>query len=295
MEIRELKYFLAIAREQSISKAADFLYITQPSLSRQMQNLEREIGKKLFIRGNKKITLTETGMLLRKRAEELLDLYEKTECEISATHDTVSGEVFIGCGESYAIETVAKIAKDMHDKHSGIRFNFFSGDTSDVMEKLDKGLIDFGILVEPADLSKYEYIRLHQKDTWGVLMRKDSPLAQLDYIKPEDLYDVPLIRSKHTMTKNGIYDWFKRNPNELNIVTTYNLIYNASILVKEGMGYAVSLDKLINTTGDSELTFRPLKPPLETSLAFCWKRYQVFSAAAESFLERMKKEINTNV
>lgn len=291
MEIRELKYFLAIAREQSISKAAEFLYITQPSLSRQMQNLEREIGKKLFIRGNKKITLTETGMLLRKRAEELLDLYEKTECEISATQDTVSGEVFIGGGESYAIETVARVAKDMHDTHSGIRFNFFSGDTADVMEKLDKGLIDFGILVEPADLSKYEYIRLPQKDTWGVLMRKDSPLAKLEYITPEDLYDVPLIRSKHTMTKNGIYDWFKKDPSELNIVTTYNLIYNASILVKEGMGYAVSLDKLINTTGDSELTFRPLNPPIETSLAFCWKRYQVFSVAAENFLERMKKEI----
>lgn len=291
MEIRELKYFLAVAREQSISKAAEFLYITQPSLSRQMQNLEREIGKKLFVRGNKKITLTETGMLLRKRAEELLDLYEKTECEISATPDSITGEVLIGGGESYAIESVAKIAKELHSAHSSVRFNFFSGDTSDVMEKLDKGLIDFGILVEPADLSKYEYIRLPQKDTWGVLMRKDSPLAKLEYITPEDLYDVPLIRSKHTMTKNGIYDWFKKDPSELNIVTTYNLIYNASILVKEGMGYAISLDKLVNTSGDSVLAFRPLKPKLETSLAFCWKRYQMFSSAAYEFLERMKKEI----
>lgn len=291
MELRELKYFLAVAREQNISKAADALFITQPSLSRQMQNLEREIGKRLFIRGSKKIALTETGKLLRKRAEEILDLYEKTEAEISSSDESAGGDVYIGGGESYAVETVAKAAEALRTRYPNIKFHFYSGDTGDVAEKLDKGLVDFGILVEPADLSKYDYLRLPQKDIWGVLMRRDSPLAEKEFVTPEDLYDVPLIRSRHTMTRNEVSDWFKRDFHSLNVSATYNLIYNASLLVKAGMGYAVGLDRLVNTTGDSELTFRPLKPQIETSLAVAWKKYQVFSKAAEKFLSALKSEI----
>lgn len=291
MELRELRYFLAIAREQSISKAAEFLYMTQPSLSRQMQNLEKEIGNKLFIRGNKKITLTETGLLLRKRAEELLALYEKTQAEISAPPESISGDVYIGGGESYAIQTVAQTAKNLLNENPDITFHFFSGDTSDVTEKLDKGLIDFGVLVEPADLSKYNYLRLPYKDTWGVLMRKDSPLANKEFITPEDLHSVPIIRSKQTMKKNLLSDWFKKDTESMNIVATYNLIYNASVLVKEGLGYAFGIDRLINTTGDSELCFRPLNPKIETSLAIVWKKYQVFSKAAECFLKNLQTVI----
>lgn len=291
MELRELRYFLAIAREQSISKAAEFLYITQPSLSRQMQNLENEIGKQLFVRGNKKITLTETGILLRKRAEEILDLYEKTKSELTSSNGNIAGDIYIGGGESYTLSTIAKVAKSLQEEYPDVRFNIFSGDTEDVMDKLDKGLIDFGILVEPADLSRYEYIRLPEKDTWGVLMHKDSALAKKDFITPEDLYEVPIIRSKHTMTRNEIYNWFKKDTTKLNVVATYTLIYNASILAKEGIGYVISLDKLINTSGDSELTFRPLKPKLESSLALAWKRYQAFSKPAELFLERLQQEI----
>lgn len=288
MELRELKYFLAIAREQSISKAAEFLFMTQPSLSRQMQNLEKEIGKQLFVRGNKKITLTETGVLLRKRAEEILDLYEKTQAEISEPSESISGDIYIGGGESYAIQTVAKAAKKLQTENPNIKFHFFSGDTGEVMEKLDKGLIDFGVLVEPADLSKYEYLRLTQKDTWGVLMRKDSPLAEKDFIKPEDLYDVPIIRSRHAIFSKELSSWFRCDAESLNVVATYNLIYNASLLVREGIGYAISLDRLINTDGDSRLCFRRLKPKIETSLAVAWKKYQVFSKAAECFLKNLK-------
>lgn len=291
MELRELKYFLAIAREQSISKAAEFLYITQPSLSRQMQNLEKELGKQLFIRSNKKITLTEAGVLLRKRAEEMLDLYNKTTTELSSPYEEVIGEVFIGGGESYAVETVAIAAKQLHDEYPNIKFNFFSGDTVSIMEKLDKGIIDFGILVEPADLSKYDYFRLPHKDTWGVLMRSDSPLANKEYITPEDLNDLPIIGSRHLASKNAITDWFSKNVNELNIVSTFNLIYNASLLVKAGMGYALGLDKLITTNDDSELCFRPLKPKLETTLAFAWKRYQIFSKPAEMFLQHLRQSV----
>lgn len=291
MEIRELRYFLAIAKEQSVSKAAEYLYIAQPSLSKQMQNLEKEIGAKLFIRGSRKITLTETGLLLKKRAEEILDLYNKTSAELRAPISKVSGDIYIGGGESYAVDTVAKAAKVLQSEHPNIKFHFFSGDTEEIMLRLDKGLIDFGILVEPADLTKYEYLRLPQKDTWGVLMRKDSPLAEKEFITPEDLHDVPLICSKQTMEKRELFEWFKRDTDSLNIVATYNLLYNASVLVKEKLGYAIGLDKIINTTGDSELCFRPLKPKLETTLAVAWKKYQVFSKASELFLNRLKISI----
>lgn len=288
MEIRELRYFLAVAKEQSISKAAEYLFIAQPSLSKQMQNLEKEIGAQLFVRGSRKITLTETGLLLKKRAEEILDLYNKTSAELQAPTLDVSGDIYIGGGESYAVDTVAKAAKALQSEHPDIKFHFFSGDTEEIMLRLDKGLIDFGILVEPADLTRYEYLRLPQKDIWGVLMRKDSPLAEKEYITPEDLHDVPLIRSKHTMEKNELFEWFKKDAGNLNIVATYNLLYNASLLVKEKLGYAIGLDKIINTTGDSELCFRPLKPKLETTLAVAWKKYQVFSKASELFLRHLQ-------
>ncbi len=291
MEIRELRYFLAVAKEQSISKAAEYLFIAQPSLSKQMQNLEKKVGARLFVRGSRKITLTETGLLLKKRAEEILDLYNKTTAELHAPATEVSGDIFIGGGESYAIDTVAKVAKTLQSKHPSIKFHFFSGDTEEIIAKLDKGLIDFGILVEPADLSKYEYLRLPQKDTWGVLMRKDSPLAVKESISPEDLWDKPLIRSRHTMNKNELSEWFKKDTDELNISATYNLLYNASLLVKEGLGYAIGLDKIINTAGDGELCFRPLCPKLETTLSVAWKKYQVFSKPSELFLSYLKNTL----
>jgi len=291
MEIRELKYFLAIARAQSISKAAEILFITQPSLSRQMQNLEKEIGKQLFIRGNKKITLTETGILLRKRAEEILALYEKTQTEILTPSESISGDIFIGGGESYAIETIAKIAKKLQTDNPNVTFHLFSGDANDVTEKLDKGLIDFGILVEPADITKYDYLRLPLKDTWGVLMRKDSPLAEKEFITPDDLHNVPIIRSEQTMKRNALFDWFQKDADSMNVVATYNLLYNASVFVKQGLGYAFGLDRIINTTNDSELTFRPLNPMIETSLVIVWKKYQIFSKPAEKFLELLKENL----
>lgn len=291
MELRELKYFLEIARHNNISRAAETLYVTQPSLSRQMQNLEKEIGKPLFIRGSKKITLTETGVLLRKRAEELMELYEKTSAELSASENGICGEIHVGCGESHALITVAQAAKSLAAEFPNIKLSFFSADTEDVLEKLDKGLIDFGVLVLPANIYKYEHITLPEKDVWGVLMRKDSPLAKKEAVSPEDLYDKPIIRSRHSIANSFMDDWFGTDRQQLNTVATYNLIYNASLLVKAGMGYAIGLDKIINTSDESELTFRPLSPPVETSLAFVWKRNQVFSDAAKKFMEVLKKHI----
>ncbi|MDE7071100.1 MAG: LysR family transcriptional regulator [Clostridia bacterium] len=288
MELRELKYFLAVAREQSISKAAEALFITQPNLSRQMQNLEKEIGQQLFIRGARKITLTQTGQLLRNRAEEIIELYNQTESELNTPITDISGDIYIGGGESYVMGLIAKASREVQIEYPKVRFHLFSGDIIAVSEKLDKGLIDFGIFIEPANLSKYDYIRLPLTDTWGVLMRKDSPLAQKEYVTPEDLWDKPLIRSKHSLCKSIITDWFQKSSDELNIVATYNLLYNASILVEEGIGYAVCLDKIIRTDENSNLCFRPLYPKLISHLDIAWKKYQVFPKCAEVFLKRLQ-------
>ena len=292
MEIRELKYFLAIAREQSISKAAEFLYMTQPSLSRQMQNLEKEIGKPLFIRGNKRITLTEAGVLLRKRAEEMLSLYEKTQAELSAPSENISGEVFIGGGESYSVHTVAQAAYEVQKSYPAICFNFFSGDACDVTEKLDKGLIDFGILVDLPDISKYNSLRLPYADEWGVLTRKDSPLAEKEFITAGDLRDKPVITSQQSLKKGAqIYEWFGGDVEGLHVAGKYNLLYNASLLVKSGMGYALGLNNIINTTGESMLCFKPLFPAVHTNLDIVWKKYAVFSKPAQIFLDKLNEII----
>jgi DNA-binding transcriptional LysR family regulator len=263
--------------------------MTQPPLSRQLKDLEEELGKQLLIRGSKKITLTEDGMLLRKRAEELVDLMEKTKAEITSSCENINGEVYIGGGETDAISVIAQTAKELQDEHHFIRYHIYSGDAGHVTERLDKGLIDFGLLVEPVDVTKYDYIRLPQKDTWGVLMRKDSTLAEKEMICAEDLWDKPLIVSHQIAASSEMSAWMKQDISKLNIVTTYDLIYNASHFVKKGFGYAIALDKLVNTTGESELCFRPLSPTLEAGLCIVWKKYQVFSRASEHFLKRLQK------
>ncbi len=291
MELRELKYFLAVAREQSISKAADALYVTQPNLSRQMQNLEKEIGQQLFIRGTRKITLTEAGQLLRKRAEEIIELYNKTENELNAPITEISGDIHIGGGESYVMGLIAKSAHLVQREYPNVKYHLFSGDSVTVSERLDKGLIDFGIFIEPFDLSKYDYLRLPLTDTWGVLMKQDSPLAAKEYIIPEDLWDKPLIVSRQAHGKNMISEWFKKDMTELNIVATGNLLYNMSLLVEEGVGYAVCLDKIIRTDGNSPLCFKPLYPQLISHLDIAWKKNQVFPKCTEIFLKRLREMI----
>ena len=290
MEIRELKYFLAVAREQNLSRAAEAVFTTQPNLTRQMQKLEKEIGQPLFVRG-RKITLTEAGRLLYRRAEEIIELTDRTHSELSMPSADVFGDVYLGGGESYANSVIAQTAKAVRADYPNIRFHLFSGDTMEVAERLDKGLIDFGIMIEPADLSKYEYARLPLTDTWGVLMRRDCPLAEKQFITPEDLRGLPLIRSKHSIANSLIDEWFGKSSAQLNIVATYNLIYNASLLVEAGIGYAVGLDGLINTS-NSNLRFRPLYPKLETHLDLAWKRYQTFSKPAQIFLQYFKKELS---
>lgn len=291
MDIRVLEYFLAVAREESITKAAKVLSMTQPPLSRQLKELEDELGKQLFIRGNKKVTLTEEGILLRKRAEELIELMEKTKEEIRSSEERIHGTVLIGAGESDAVSFLARTARRLQMSHPDISYHLYSGDATSITEKLDHGLIDFGLLVEPVDISKYEYLRLPVKDTWGVLMRRDSPLAVKDHILAEDLWEKPLLVSHQIYDSSELSSWFQRDIRKLHITAAYELVYNATHFVKSGCGYALSLDKLINTTGESELTFRPLYPALDAGLCFVWKKHQIFSRASRLYLDTLKKDL----
>ena len=295
MDIRVLQYFLAVAREESITRAAETLHMTQPPLSRQLKDLEEEVGKQLLIRGSKKVTLTEDGMLLRKRAEEMIALMEKTKSELSSSDENISGEIYMGSGETEAVSTIAQVAQNLQKEHPLIRYHLYSGDAEHIVDRLDKGLIDFGLLVEPFDISKYDFIRLPVKDTWGVLMRKDSLLAEKESICAEDLWDKPLIISHQTAISDDMIAWLRKDISQLNIVATYDLLYNASRFVKMGFGYAIALDKLINTSGDSNLCFRPLYPVSEAGLCIVWKKYQVFSRAAEKFLRQIQKEFKIDI
>ena len=293
MEIRVLKYFLAVAREGSITGAANSLHLTQPTLTRQLQELERELKQQLLIRGKYRVTLTPEGMILRKRAQEIVDMVEKTEAEFKAISDTLSGDIFIGGGETDSMKYIAEIIKDIQSDFPDIKFHIYSGNAEDVMEKLDKGLLDFGLLIQPIDLSKYDHITLPEKDVWGVILRKDNPLAQKDNIVLDDSAGIPLLASRQMSPKyskdSGFLDWFGDKYDELNITATYNLVYNAAVMVKAGVGCAVTLDKLADTSDQSELCFRPLKPRLESGLDIVWKKYQVFSPAAKLFLEKLQE------
>lgn len=296
MEFRVLRYFLTVAREGSITGAANFLHVTQPTLSRQLKELEEELGKKLFIRKSHHIVLTEEGLILRKRAEEIIGMVVKVEEEFKSMEETIGGDIYIGGGETEAMKLIARIVKALHFKYPTIRFHFYSGNSDDVTEQLDKGLLDFGILIQPADLSKYNYINIPATDVWGVVMRKDSPLARKDSIQKTDLLDVPLILSRQAikpgLSKNEFSEWFGDDYDKVNVVTTYNLAYNAAILVEEGIGYAVTIDKIVNTSMESNLCFRPLAPRLESGLNIVWKKHQVFSNAANMFFEEIKNQFS---
>ena len=291
MELRVLRYFLAVAREETISGAAEALHVTQPTLSRQMMDPEEELGKTLFLRGKRGISLTEEGLFLRKRAQEIVSLVERTESAFGAADTDIGGDVWIGGGETDAMRLIARAARSLRAEHPNIAYHLFSGNAEDVAERLDRGLVDFGIFIEPADLSKYDFLRLPVTDVWGVLMRKDSPLAAKRAIRPDDLIGLPLLCSRQPLVRNGISGWMGDRFDGLNVTATYNLLYNASLMVEEGMGYALCLDGIVRTSGDSPLCFRPLEPKLEVGLDIVWKKQQIFSKAAAKFLEHLQKQL----
>lgn len=291
MELRVLRYFLAVAREQNILRAAESLHLSQPTLSTQIRQLEEELGKQLLIRGTKgsrKIVLTDEGMILRRRAEEILDLVEKTQTEIALSDSVIIGDVYIGAGETDAVRLLARAARELQSVHPGIHYHISSGNAEFVIEQLDKGLIDFGVIFGDADLKKYNALKIPVKDTWGVLMRRDSFLAAKKAITPEDLLPLPLILSHQVNQQSQFSAWLNCDMEKLNVVATYNLLFNASILVDEGLGYAVGLDKIIYAGENSSLCFRPLDPGVEAEMNIVWKKYQLLSKASEQYLKKLR-------
>lgn len=269
MELRVLNYFLRVAGEGSMTAAAAALHVTQPTLSRQLKELEDELGQRLFTRGSHRLSLTEEGMFLRRRAEEILDIVHRTHAAFHSHGAELAGEISIGCGETDAMRQVGEVMCEMQRDHPRVKFNIFSGNAVSVMERIDRGTLDFGLLIQPVDISKYNSIRLPVKDRWGLIMRKDSPLARRKTISPADLKGIPLLTSRQLMGQQLVHpcsEWFRGDFGKLNIVASYNLIYNAAIMVDLGMGYAIGLDKLVDATAQSHLCFRPFAPRLESSL-----------------------------
>ena len=289
MEFRVLQYFLAVTREQSISAAAKYLHLSQPTLSRQLKDMENELGKKLFIRSNRKITLTEEGLLLQKRAEEILSLMEKTQKEISVSDETIAGDIYIGAGETEGVRNIVKAVQEIRKNYPLVNLHIISGDKSTVLEELDHGIIDFALVFGDIDTNRYDSFTLPSIDYFGVMMKKNDPLASKKIISPEDLLNKPLIVSRQILRDNNLPSIFSCNINELNITGSYNLLFNGSLMVEEGLGYAICFDNIINTTGKSTLCFRPLSVEIKPKMSLVWKKYQVFTKAAEKFIAIMQK------
>lgn len=288
MEVRLLKYFLTVVQEGNITNAAERLHITQPTLSRQLMQLEEELGAVLYIRGKRKITLTQAGLLLKRRAEEIVALTEKTEQEFKEQVGLLSGEIFIGSGEVTAMYELGKLITAFKQEYPQVRYHLYSGNADDIEERIENGLLDLGLLTDPVNLDKYDSLRLQAKERWGILMRKDSPLAGRAYIEPVDLVDKPLLVTRRAPMQAEFSKWFGFDYQELNVVATYNLIYNAAIMVEEGLGYAFSLENLVMTKEDGPLQFVPLRPNLEMGSVLVWKKDQVHSPATEKFLALAK-------
>ena len=293
IETRLLQYFLAIAEEQSITKAAEYLHISQPTLSKQMMDLEESLGKQLLIRGRKRVTLTEEGTYLRGRAQEIISLMDKTESAFRENEQSITGDVYIGCGEHRSTFSIMQIIRSIQEEYPDIRFHFFSSNADAITERLDKGLLDMGFLLEPEISPRYDYQKLPLHETWGILMRKDSPLAVKKEISFSELADLPLIMPSQTSNRNHLTTFFADEMSKPHIVSTYNLIYNAGLMVEAGIGYALCIDELINTTGSHPLTFRPLSLHLQSDVYLFTKKYQVFSKAAKLFLSRLEENFGS--
>lgn len=289
MELRLLRYFLTVAREGSITNAANALHITQPTLSRQIRELEEELGQTLLVRGSRSVSLTGEGMLLRKRAEEILELVEKAEREVSLGDGLLTGEVSVGAGETVGVHFLTRAAQELRHRWPEVRFQIISGDGMEVCELLDKGLIDFGLVFDHVDRAKYNALPVPYRDVWGVLMRRDSPLAEKTAVRPEDLIHAPLLVSRQVLKGPLLPEWFGIGVEQLNIAGTYTLAFNGSLMVEDGMGYALCLDRIINVAGDGALCFRPLEPRREAGMHIVWKKYQVFSPAAERYLQLLQE------
>lgn len=287
MEIRVLRYFLTVVREESITKAAEALHITQPTLSRQLSQMEEELGIKLFERGSRKIGLTNEGILLRRRAEEIVQLVDKTEEELAWQDEQVEGKISIGCGEIASVQLLPELFRTFREKYPRVSFDIFTATADLVKEQMDKGLLDIGLLLEPVDMEKYDYIRLTMKENWVVLMHPESPLAEKEAVKAEDLLDMPLILPRRMNVQSELASWFGDSYKKLNVIFTSNLSTNGAIMVKNGLAYSLVIEGAA-FWDQTKVTYRPLSPPLTATSVLAWKRGQPFSTAATKFISHMK-------
>ncbi|MDE7252144.1 MAG: LysR family transcriptional regulator [Acetatifactor sp.] len=287
MELRTMRYFLAVAREENMTRAAELLHVTQPTLSKQLKALEDELGKKLFTRHSFSIQLTEEGILLRKRAEDLVNMADKITTEFLTLDEVLGGDVYFGLAESYQIRYLAAAIKSFKEIYPDFHYHITSGDTEQVTEKLDKGIIDFAVLAQEPNTAKYHYLTFPIADLWGLIMPKDCPLAEKTAICVDDLIGLPLFCSEQGWN-NDISKWCGNSMDQLRLEGSFRLSYNGSLFVKEGLGYLLTFEHLIDTNPDSGLVFRPLTPKLETKIYIIWKKYQVFTPIAEQLLKHLQ-------
>lgn len=285
MELRVLNYFLTVAREGTISKAAEVLHLSQPTLSKQLKDLEEELGVQLFIRGNREISLTEDGVYLQNRGKEILSLVSTTTLNLQK-NEVIGGDILIGGGETQAFQFLTDILNHLMERHPDIKVHMYSGNADDVKDKIDKGLLDFGLVIDPVEKQKYEYVPLPIVDRWGILVNQKHALAKKEHVSPADLKNQPLLISSQTLVNNQLSEWLGGNLNNFSIVGSYNLLYNASLLVKAGKSVAFCIEGIIQTK-DSDLVFVPLEPSLTSTINIIWKKKQVFSNAAALFLEKL--------
>ena len=286
MELRVLRYFLMVAREENITKAAAFLHVTQPTLSRQLMQLEEELGVKLFKRSNHSIHLTEDGMLLKRRAQDIVALTDKAEKELRHEEGAVTGELAIGSGETRSVQDLAEVIALFQKEYPRVQYDFYTANADDIKERLERGLLDIGLLTEPVDISKFNFVRLPRREKWGVLVRKDSELAKKEKISPDDLVQVPLILVKRTLVQNELVNWFGEYYDQIHVIATYNLINNAAVMVENNIGVALCVN-LENTYKD--LCYVPLSPAVKTGAVIVWKKDQLVSKVAYQFIDFLKK------
>ena len=283
-----LKYFLTVVREENITKAAEILHITQPTLSRQLSKLEEDMGAQLFTRNKKGIALTDEGMLFRRRAAEIVELADKAERELFERGSLVSGEISIGCGELLAMKLLPKVIISFREQYPAVNFEIYTGNADNIKYRLDNGLTDIGLLLEPVEIEKYDFIRLNVKENWAVLMRSDDPLAVKEGISLEDIADKPLIISKRQSVRNEIESWFRGITEELDVPVYSNLSTNSAIMVEQGLGYSVLIEGSLPYLDTSKLVLKPIYPRRYTTSVLAWKKHQPFNTAVTKFLDHLQ-------
>lgn len=288
MEIRVLRYFLTVVQEGGINRAAEALHITQPTLSRQLSQLEEEVGVKLFHRGARRITLTNEGILLRRRAEEILSLVDRTEQELIEQEELVEGRIVIGCGELAAVQVLSEMIASFHEKYPLVSYDIFTANADLVKEQMEKGLIDIGVLLEPIDMEKFEFIRLTGKERWGVLMRSDDPLAKKEVVGAKDLENLPLILPRRTNVQNELSNWLGDSFQSAKVLFTSNLSTNGAIMVEKGLAYSIIIEGSVPFLDKEKIAYRPLYPELTANSVLAWKKQQPFGLAVRKFIESAK-------